>query len=141
MGLDIACGDLTLKVGSYENVEKIHYLLLVALKDYLEFETEDYDQKVDYLCEIIKKENCIQYDKISNRKNFLFWRDELDGFFPFIFDSELSTTMSDYEAKRFLQTFDIVKDHVHQSLKFVNEFYLSSVFQESIDSGNEITFF
>ena len=55
MGLDIACGDLTLKVGSYENVEKIHYLLLVALKDYLEFETEDYDQKVDYLCEIIKK--------------------------------------------------------------------------------------
>lgn len=141
MGLDIACGDLTLKVGSYENVEKIHYLLLVALKDYLEFETEDYDQKVDYLCEIIKKKNCIQYDKISERKNFLFWRDELDGFFPFIFDSELSTTMSDYEAKRFLQTFDIVKDHVHQSLKFVNEFYLSSVFQESIDSGNEITFF
>ena len=141
MGLDIACGDLTLKVGSYENVEKIHYLLLVALKDYLEFETEDYDQKVDYLCEIIKKKNCIQYDKISNRKNLLFWRDELDGFFPFIFDSELSTTMSDYEAKRFLQTFDIVKDHVHQSLKFVNEFYLSSIFQESIDSGNEITFF
>ena len=141
MGLDIACGDLTLKVGSYENVEKIHYLLLVALKDYLEFETEDYDQKVDYLCEIIKKKNCFQYDKISNRKNLLFWRDELDGFFPFIFDSELSTTMSDYEAKRFLQTFDIVKDHVHQSLKFVNEFYLSSIFQESIDSGNEITFF
>lgn len=141
MGLDIACGDLSLKVGSYENVEKTHYLLLVALKDYLELETENYDEKVDYLCQLIKNKNCINYDEISKSKNLLFMKDELDGFFPFIFDSELSTTMSDYEAKRFLQTFDIVKDHVHHSLKFINEFYLSSVFEESIESGNSITFF
>lgn len=141
MGLDIACGDLSLKVGSYENVEKTHYLLLVALKDYLELETENYDEKVDYLCDLIKNKNCIHYDEISKTKNLLFMKDELDGFFPFIFDSEYTTTMCDYEAERFLHTFDIVKDYVHPSLKNEDDFYLSSIFEESVESGNSITFF
>lgn len=141
MGLDIACGDLSLKVGSYENVEKTHYLLLVALKDYLELETEKYDDKVNYLCQLIKNRDCVQYDEISKSKNLLFMRDKLDGFFPFIFDSEYTPIMSDDEAERFLHTFDIVKDHVHESLKNEGSFYLSSIFEESIDSGDSITFF
>lgn len=140
MGLDVACGDVSAKVGSYENVQRTHYLLLVGLKEYLETETENYNEKVDYLSDLIEKPHTVQYQKRNFMKNILFMRDELDGFFPFIFNIGDYGTMSSGEAKRFLETFDIVKDYLHHDLKYDDDFYLDFVFQEAIDTSSDLTF-
>lgn len=140
MGLDVGCGDVIGKVGSYTNVQKIRHLLLVGLKEYLETETENYDEKVDYLCELIEEPNTVQYQKMDFKKNILFMRDDLDGFFPFIFDIGDSGSMSSREVRRFLETFDIVKEYIHHELKHNDEFYLDFVFQEAVNTSSELTF-
>lgn len=140
MGLDLICGSVSERCGSYSYVHEIRYLLLCALKEYLEMETTNYNEKVDYLCQLITKENTIQYDKSDPTKHVLFYKKKLNGFFPFIFHSDCDGSLSSYEAKQFLKTFDIVKDYVDYSLKYDDKFFLDSIFRESISSGQEIHF-
>jgi hypothetical protein len=140
MGLDLICGSVSERCGSYSYVHEIRYLLLCALKEYLEMETRNYNERVDYLCLLITKENTIQYDKADPTKHVLFHKKKLNGFFPFIFHSDCNGSLSSYEAKQFLKTFDIVKDYVDYSLKYDDKFFLDSIFRESISSGQEIHF-
>ena len=140
MGLDLICGSVSERCGSYSYVHEIRYLLLCALKEYLEMETTNYNEKVDYLCQLITKENTIQYDKADPTKHVHFYKKKLNGFFPFIFHSDCDGSLSSYEAKQFLKTFDIVKDYVDYSLKYDDKFFLDSIFRKSISSGQEIYF-
>ena len=155
--MDMACGaDSPIKVGSYSRVEKIRYYLLVALKKYLEMNTFDpiNDDKVVYLSELLG-EKTVHYHKYSHSRAFLFTLYKLDGFFPFIFHlpNEHGTMTSD-EAERFTTTFDTVNQSIKANLKphikndkklldVLSEFEeeLLPIFQESRQSGKEITFF
>lgn len=143
MGLDIACGENIAKVGSYENVARIHFLLLAGLKEYMESEQESADdERIDYLCDILQGKNGICYEKINFQKNLLFSRDNLNGFFSFILHSNHETGLLDSsDARDFLETFDLVKDYLDEELKFNNEFYLNDIFQESVTTGEPIHFF
>lgn len=140
MGLDLICGSVSERCGSYSYVHEIRYLLLCALKEYLEMETTNYDEKVNYLCQLITKENTIQYDKADPSKHALFYKQKLNGFFPFIFHSDCDGSLSSYEAEQFLKTFDIVKDYVDYSLKYDDKFFLDTIFTESVDCDQEIYF-
>lgn len=143
MGLDIACGETTAKVGSYSSVTRIHFLLLAGLKEYLETEQESTDEKrINYLCDILQGKNGICYEKINLQDNLLFSKDNLDGFFSFIlYSNQEAGILDSSDARDFLQTFDIVKDYLDEELKFDDEFYLNDIFQESDTTGEPIHFF
>ena len=142
MGLDLVCGELNMKCCSYSSVQKIRHELLVAVKCYIEYFFPEKDNLIDYLCSLLKEKNKIQYhkeDKTKNRELELFC---LDGFLPFIFHSDCDGTLSSFEAKKFLETWDIVEEYVDSNILKEKDrtFYLKDIFTESIKSGNDILF-
>lgn len=141
MGLDLCCNDVHQRCGSYSFFHRICYLLVCGLKEYLETETTNNDDKIDYLCSLLfSNKERVQYNNFDYDLHFKFDIKGLGGFFPFIFHSDSNGTLSSGEAEQFMRTFDIVKDYIDSELKDNDEFYLQPVFSESIDSGNDIHF-
>jgi hypothetical protein len=117
--------------------------LLVALKDFLEldqeFDCKNKEELISILVGLLSDKNGNSF-YIPFEKQNAFHREKLNGFFPFITMNDQGTITS-YEAECFLQTFDIVKDHVHHSLQDKNnEFYLHEILKTSKESGESITF-
>ena len=142
MGLDLIWGDTNLKCGSYSSVQKIRYELLVGLKYYLESFFPEKEELIDYLCSLLKEKDTIQYHKEDPRKNRKFGELFLDGFFPFIFHSDCDGFLTSYNAKQFLETWDIVEECIDSSLVKEKDgsFYLNDIFQKSIDLCEDIRF-
>jgi len=139
MGLDAWCNDVYARCGSYSFVTKMSFHLLVALKDYLELDECDFPEKeemIEILVELLAKDDF----HLSQKKRNLFWQNDLDGFFPLI-EMEDQGYMSSYEAERFLKTYDIVREYIHHSLQDKNtEFYMKTILEEAVTSGETITF-
>ena len=142
MGLDLICGDTNVKCGSYSSVQKIRYELLVGVKYYLESFFPEKEELIDYLCSLLKEKDTIQYHKEDPRKNRKFGELFLDGFFPFIFHSDCDGSLSSYHAKQFLETWDMIEEYIDSPLLKEKDrtFYLNNIFQESIDTGEDIQF-
>lgn len=140
MGLDALCNDTYARFGSYSFVNEMHIHLLIALKDYLELEECDFpekDEMISILVELIAKKDDFY---IPYKKQNLFRRKNLDGFFPLIAIDDQGYITS-YEAKRFLETYDIVREYVHHSLQDQNtNFYMQYIFEEAAKSDESITF-
>ena len=141
MGLDLYCNGISEKCGSYSSVQKIRYLLLVGLKFYLETEHGQEDDAIDYIISLLGIQNEILYRNFSEKSNSVLRKLNIYGFFPFIFHSDCDGSLSSYDAKQFMKTWNITKDYMEEELKdFDGNFYLQSIFEESIDSCEEIRF-
>ena len=146
MGLDANCNGVSIKCGSYSFMEKIRENLIFSLKDYLELDSEceikNKDDLIDILVQSLTPNSTISYENLNETLyKRLFWPHELDGFFPFL-TIEDHGYMTPFEAERFLDTFEKVKDYIHGSLQdFDGEFVYQCVFQESVDAQENITFF
>ena len=113
------------------------------------------DERVNYIVDLLGEKQCINYSKHNSSKEHLFLHDDLDGFFSFIFDlpNDNGKLSSDH-ARRFYLTFEKINECIKPNLKRniqkdmklynvlsnVNE-ELIPITQESINSGNELTFF
>lgn len=139
MGLDALCNDTYARCGSYSYVDEMHMHLLIALKDYLELEecdVQEKDEMVSILVELLAQDDFY----LPCKKESLFWRNNLDGFFPLIAIHDQGH-MSSYEAQRFLETYDIVREYIHHSLQDKNtNFYMQYIFEEAVKSDESITF-
>jgi hypothetical protein len=142
MGIDAYCEGIYARFGSYSFVSQMKFHLIVALKDFLELDPEFEYGKKDELISILvdSLSEGDEYYHLPFEKQHAFYRKNLDGFFPFIIMQDQGEITS-YEADRFLQTFDIVKDYVHHSLLDENDnFYLDEIMKLSKESGESITF-
>lgn len=137
MGLDASCNEVSVKCGSYDSVATMQTELLIGLKDYLEMESlleeKEKDPMIDALVEMLQRE--VNYSQYTN----LFWRFELDGFFPFLAIQDQGS-MTSYEARRFLKTFKMVRSSLRRSV-LRDCAHLRPVFEESIRSDNDVHFF
>ena len=147
MGLNLICNDKTQKCGSYSSVQQIRYLLLLSLKDYLEMEVvneidpQKKDMMVEYIINLIVDKNKIDYQKENNPGKEIFNIYNIAGFFPFIFHSDSQGSLNSFEAKEFMETYELVEDYIPDQLKNTDgTFYLNSIFEESIDSFCDIYF-
>lgn len=142
MGLDLTCGNVHIKCGSYSSVQKIRYQLLVGLKYYLESFFPEKENLIHYLCSLVKKKDTVQYHKEDSSKNRELGELFLNGFFPFIFHSDSDGCLTPYEAKQFLETWDIVEECIDCPLVKEKDrsFYLYHIFKESIKTGEVIRF-
>ena len=158
MGMDMACGDCCIKVGSYSRINRIHCHLLVALKEYLEMYTLDSannnDDRIGFLCELIGNDT-IHKRKYKLHKSYCFMKEKLEGFFPFIFHLEdYQGTMTSDEADCFIVTFEkvyaLIKPNLNRHLENDKNLLetltqvkdeLLPIFKESRESGKDITFF
>ena len=142
MGLDLFCGEKNVKCGSYSSVQKIRFELLVGVKYYLEYFFPEKEELIDYLCSLLKEKDEIQYHKEDRKKNREFREFDLHGFFPFIFHSDCDGSISSYDAKQFLETWNIVEEFIDSSLLKEKDktFYLEEIFKESIHTGEDILF-
>lgn len=139
MGLDAACNNVSVKCGSYGAMTELHTSLLIALKDYLEMESEVQGKNVmiDILIQTLKDK---QYRKLNYPEfQMEFWRFDLEGFFPLI-AIEDQGSMTSHEAKRFMKTFRTVRESLcSRTLRRISD--LQSVLQESIRTGDDVHFF
>lgn len=142
MGLDLICGDIHMKCGSYSSVQKIRHELLVGVKYYLESFSPEKEDLIDYLCSLLKEKDTIQYHKENHMKNRELGNLCLDGFFPFIFHSDSNGSLSSYHAKQFLETWDMIEEYIDSPLLKEKDrtFYLNDIFQKSIDLCEDIQF-
>lgn len=141
MGVQAICNDTFISCGSYSSVMNIHHFLLVALKDYLELEycSKDKDKMVDILVEHLSQKNN-SYTELNFEKNKkVFTAADLDGLFPYL-SIEEQGYMTSYECKRFLITFDLISDYVHHSIISDDKFFLNAIFEESIQSDENVNF-
>lgn len=141
MGMQAICNDIFVSCGSYSSVMNNHHYLLTALKDYLELEysLEDKDTMVDILVEILSQKNN-SYTELNFEKNKNAFRAaDLDGLFPFLGIDEQGY-MTSYECKRFLITFDIISDYAHHSIICDDKFFLNDIFEESVESDENVHF-
>ena len=141
MGLDLYCNGKSEKCGSYNMVQTIRYLLLVGLKYYLETEHMDKEEEIDYIVSLLGKSNQVVYEKYCSVKNSKLKVLGVYGLLPFIFHSDCDGRLSSYEAKIFMDAWEKTKEYMDDSLKYYNdEFYLQDIFEESIESDEEICF-
>jgi hypothetical protein len=142
MGLDLYCNGVSQKVGSYQSVQRIRYLLLVGMKYFVEMMFPDKKSEIDYLTSLLGNNENIRYEKYSVEKCAAFRCLGIAGFFPFIFHSDHDGFLTSYEAGSFVDAWDLAEDYMdEQHLKdYERKFYLHSVFQESIDSDKNISF-
>lgn len=141
MGMQAICNDKLISCGSYSSVMNNHHYLLMALKDYLELEysLEDKDTMVDILVEILSQKNN-SYTELNFEKNKNAFRAaDLDGLFPYL-SIEEQGYMTSYECERFLITFDIISDYVHHSITTNEKFFLNDIFEESVESDENVDF-
>lgn len=140
MGLDLTCGKISMRYGSYSSIPKIHYHLLAGIKFYIEMVFPEEEKKINYLTSLLKEKNTLQYKNLNFRDMVELGDLCLDGFNSFILH-DFQGTMSSGEAELFLETWDIVEDYIDSSIK--NEerkFFLYDVFKESKKTQRPIIF-
>jgi len=140
MGLDLTCNDLDVKCGSYSRVQEVRYLLLCALKDYVKNQHSDNVDLINYLQSLLDKKMEINYEKYNEEYQKKLNDLNIGGFTSFIWHSVSDGYLSPYQANKFMQTWNIIKNFADKELKYGQDFYLDDIFTESIDSGKDIIF-
>lgn len=101
----------------------------------------DKEEEIDYIVSLLGKSNQVVYEKYCSLKNSKLNVLGVYGLFPFIFHSDCDGSLSSYEAKNFMDAWEITKEYMDDSLKYNDdEFCLQNIFEESIESDEEIFF-
>ena len=138
MGLDLTCGDIDVRVGSYGFVNILKIYLLETIKNYIIKNNIDDDlpKEID---EIITNGN-IDYNKYINIQHKLIFYN-LYGFDCFIYHSDCNGIIESYDSKYFIELYDTLedyfdKDNFHYGPN--NTFFLYNIFKYSANSGQDI---
>ena len=141
MGLDIVCINSSQKVGSYSRVQTIRYELLCGLKFYIEMILPTETKLIDYMVSLVEKKNSVQYKQYSLEMERRLGKYSLDGFSAFVYHSDSDGYLTSYEAKQFLNTWKKTNSYMEDTIRCKDgRFYLQDVFEESIFSGENISF-
>lgn len=153
MGLDLCCGSVSIRVGSYSSVHRVRNYLIQSIINYLKATSEN--KSNNNLCDLVdisaKKEllelldkvivdDDINYDKLENVQMELSLIN-LNGFTCFINHSDCDGMIDSTDADDFIKTLNIVKDYMDKSYYHEDdEFYLKEIFEESSNTGEDIWF-
>ena len=141
MGLDIICLHSSQKVGSYNRVQSVRYELLCGLKFYIEMILPMETELIEYMVNLVKEKNSVQYKQYSLEMERRLGKYSLGGFSAFVYHSDSDGSLTSYEAKQFLKTWKKTETYMGDMLRCKNgRFYLQDVFEESIFSGENIYF-
>ena len=136
MGIDFTCGEIDVRCGSYKLFENLKIDLIHAI---IKFLKSNYDFEKDL---ILKLESCVSDDSLDYEKlnevidelNLY----ELDGF-RIILDPRTPPIIDTINAEYFMKSYDLVKEYVDEHFKLEdNKFYMYEVFEESINTGEDI---
>ena len=136
MGIDFTCGEIDVRCGSYKLFENLKIDLINAI---IKFLKSNYDFEKDL---ILKLESCVGDDRLDYEKlnevidelNLY----ELDGF-RIILDPRTPSIIDTINAENFMKSYDLVKEYVGEHFKLEdNIFYMYEVFEESINTGEDI---
>ena len=136
MGIDFTCGEIDVRCGSYKLFENLKIDLIHAI---IKFLKSNYDFEKDL---ILKLESCVSDDSLDYQKlnevidelNLY----ELDGF-RIILDPRTPSIIDTINAENFMKSYDLVKEYVDEHFKLEdNIFYMYEVFEESINTGEDI---
>ena len=140
MGLDLFCGDYSIKMGSYSTVHIIRREWILAYIKYLESSTQ---KPLVLLNKLIQE---MQYDKI-NYKTFTRISSDHEGFQGlkiFVDHSDCEDDWSYEEVESIMQTLNLIRDHLKaesSSWHFNgDDYYLEEIFLLSIANQQDIRF-
>ncbi len=153
MGLDLCCGSVSVRVGSYSSVHRVRNYLIQSIINYLKATSENESNNNLYdlvnisakkeLLELLGKviiDDEINYDNLEKIQMELSLIN-LNGFTCFINHSDYDGMIDSSDADDFIKTLDIVKDYMDTSCYHEdNEFYLKEIFEESSKTGETIWF-
>jgi hypothetical protein len=153
MGLDLCCGSVSIRVGSYTSVHRVRNFLIESLIRYLEITSEgkstdnvydlvDFNAKKDLLS-LLKRviiNGEIDYNYLSEITPELSLLN-LNGFTCFINHSDCDGMIDSFDASEFIKTLNIVENYMNKEVYFEdNQFYLKNIFIESSETGDDIVF-
>lgn len=138
------CDGVMFSVASYGRLQNIHEQLLIAVKEYIEMEGTDLygnEKMVDLLVSVLSNRNGIDRSKMFDLLECQeFSMHDLDGIFPFLQIDEMGV-MSAWQSKKFLKTYDLIKDYVDDSMKTKDRiFEIEEIFRFSVDNYEDIHF-
>lgn len=141
MGLDLECGNISIRVGSYSTVHDVRKYLLETIINYIKFSNNFEDIIKEILLDEIS--NVFSNDKIDYEKfDGLLMAYELDGFNCFINHSDYNGMIESIEAKKFIDLCDKLNNYFDKNNIYYrnNKFYLYDIFKYSSQTGDDIYF-
>ncbi len=133
------CNDVDVGCGSYKLFENLKFDLLNAVLKYCKNNLADEKILISEL-ERALSSNELNYNQINNLGN----KTTIDYYnlngFRCIMENNHPPFIDSFDAKKFMESYELVKEFVNDHFKLDNnKFYMYSVFEESIDSGEDIT--
>ena len=137
MGLDLICGDMDIRAGSYSAVHLVRIYLLETIKNYLIKNDEDNSLIKDI--EDLHNGTIIDYEKYDKIRTMLIIED-LNGFDCFINHS--NGVIHPNNASLFVNQCDKLYDYFDRDEYYFdnNQFYLYEIFKHSSDTCEDIIF-
>lgn len=137
MGLDLECGNISIRVGSYSTVHDVRKYLLETIINYIKFSNNFEDIIKEILLDEISNvfsNNKIDYEKFDYKK--------LDGFNCFINHSDCSGMIESTKAKKFIDLCDKLNNYFDKNNIYYrnNKLYLYDIFKYSSQTGDDIYF-
>lgn len=137
MGLNLCCGDLDVRVGSYKNTHNLKIYLIKTIYNYIS-QNNISDTLSSKIQEVIKDDN-IDYTKYNDIKNLL--PQGLNGFDCFICHSDCSGIIESHQSMYFINTCNKLQDYFDKNFFFDNnKFYLYDIFKYSFENDETIYF-
>jgi len=138
MGLNLECGDMDVRVGSYGTVGSLKIYLLRTIRSYI-VKNEISDTLPAQIDEIVKGGN-IDLNKYNKVKHLFR---EIGGFDCFIDHSDCGGVIRSYQACDFVRTCDKLNDYFDKGNSFFyneDRFYLYDIFKYSAENDEMIYF-
>lgn len=145
MGLDLLCGSMSIKLGSYGYVHVQRWGWLQANKEYLLSTKKMSKEEVESLfqpCLLSKSER-------SPRLNYPYIQKTLEphllpGVFTFVYQSDCEGYWTPDECQSMLDAIELLRPYfltiseLKENME-EKEYYLEQIFQHSVHTSNEIT--
>jgi len=138
MGLDLYCGNMVQRFGSYSIVHKVRILWIKAYSMWLK--SQDKDNSM--LLATIKTDNDINYKKFGTLQIQTMG---FEGLYAFVYHSDCDGSWDVEEVEIILETLNLIKLYLKElSLLFFEEngdYYLEKILKHSLATYNQIEFY
>lgn len=133
------CNDVDVGCGSYKLFEDLKFDLLNAVLKYCKNNLSN-DKILISELEKTLAQDVLNYNQINNLGN----KTNIDSYnlngFRCIMEKSHPPFIDCIDAEKFMESYELVKEFVNDHFKLDNnKFYMYSVFEESIKSGEDIT--
>lgn len=140
MGLDLICGNIGIRVGSYRRVHIERKLWVEAYNNWVATLKEDEEEAPIPINSHDYKITEADMEALeSHTANTEVAVEILDGLKRFVIHSDCEGYWSPYDAEAMLTTLDTIKQHFDDD-DDDDEYYLTEIFKHSIDTNENIQF-